>query len=115
MININITNLSMSDKNWGGNDIPSMGVYFLEEVDRIRLLSDQSFIDALYLGEAVVNDGEYDLSPRVAIGLIQNNSIIVSEHYTLVQEDDILIGNGQILYLNDDTWSEDQEEVDDEE
>lgn len=114
MLNITITNLSMVDKNWGGNDIPSMSSYSIEEVDRLRLLSDQTFINDLYLGDAKVSDGEYDLSPRVAIGLIQNNAIIIGEHYTLVQEDDVLVGNGQILYLNDDTWAEDPEEIEDE-
>jgi hypothetical protein len=54
-------------------------------------------------GDIMVNDGEDDLTnKRVAIALVQDNQMVLNEHYTLVQDDDVLVGNGQILYLNDD-------------
>lgn len=114
-INLTITlkNTTVSDQSWGGKDIPAASQVDIEEVDRIRLLSDDVFIAALDAGEAVVADSEYDLSPRIAIGLLQYNPIIMSEYYTLVQDDGALLGNGQILYLNDDSWAEDEGEQDD--
>jgi hypothetical protein len=53
--------------------------------------------------DIIVNDGQDDLvNKRVAIALLQDNQVVLNEYYTLVQGDDILVGNGQILYLNDD-------------
>lgn len=110
---ITLKNTTAFAQSWGGKDIPATSEIDIEEVDRLRLLSDTAFITALYAGEAVVADSEYDLTPRIAIGLLQYNPIIMSEYYTLTQEDGALIGNGQILYLNDDSWSKDEGEQDD--
>ena len=54
-----------------------------------------------------MNDGEDNLPLRYAIGVIQDNQIVINEYYTLVQGDDVLVGNGEILYLNDEMWSTD--------
>jgi hypothetical protein len=99
-----VKNMSGVDKNWGGYDYTIGEERTIEEVDRLRLLSDSSLISSVLDGTAVISDGDYDLSPRVALGIIQNNPIIMAQHYTLVQGDDVLIGNGQILYLNDEYW-----------
>jgi hypothetical protein len=58
-------------------------------------------INHITLEDLVVSDGDNILPMRVGIALIQDNQIVINEFYTLVQDDDVLIGDGQILYLND--------------
>jgi len=103
-ITIIVKNKTGLEKTWGGRTYSIDEEFLIEDVDRLRLLSDSSFMENLLIGEAIVNDGYYDLTPRVSIGLLQNNNQILVEYYTLVQDDDVLIGNGQILQLYDDRW-----------
>lgn len=113
-ITIFINNTAVVDKNWGGNTYLASSTTQIEDVDRLRLLSDPDFMTDLESGVATVNDGDYDLTTRVGIGLLQNNSQILNEYYTLVQDDDVLIGNGEVLQLHDDRWQiGDVGEVDD--
>lgn len=58
-------------------------------------------VENVVSGNLKVSDGENILPTRTAIGYLQDNQITTNEFYTLVQGDDILIGNGSILYLND--------------
>jgi hypothetical protein len=59
-------------------------------------------VTSIVNGDIIVNDGEDNLPIRIGIGLIQDNQVVLNEYYTLVQDDDVLVGNGQILYYNDD-------------
>ena len=69
--------------------------------------ASRNVVEALVGGNLVLNDGEDNLPLRYAIGVIQDNQIVINEYYTLVQGDDVLVGNGEILYLNDEMWSTD--------
>lgn len=48
-----------------------------------------------------LNDGQNNLSKKISISLLQNNIINLVNHYTLVDDDGILMGNGEMLFLND--------------
>jgi hypothetical protein len=69
--------------------------------------ASRDIIEFIVSDRLVINDGEDDLPHRYAIGLIQDNQVVMDEYYTLVQGDDVLVGNGEILYLNDEMWSTD--------
>jgi hypothetical protein len=103
-ITIIVKNTALTDKNWGGFIYLASTEVLIEDVDRLRLLSDDNFMADLLSGVAKINDGDYDLTPRVGIGLLQNSNQILTEYYTLVEGEDVLIGNGEILQLHDDKW-----------
>jgi hypothetical protein len=85
-----------------GIEVPAFGQYTIRPEDYQLWIPSEDVVGFIVAGDIVVNDGEDDLTnKRIAIGLIQDNQMVVSEHYTLVEEDDVLVGNGQILYLND--------------
>jgi hypothetical protein len=103
-ITIIVKNNTAEDKDWGGTVYLADTETQIEDVDRLRLLSDPTFMTDLYAGVASISDGDSVLPIRVGVGLLQNNSQVLVEYYTLTSEDDILIGNGQILQLHDDKW-----------
>ena len=114
-ITIIVINTTSEDKNWGGFTYLADTSTNIEDVDRLRLLSDPLFYEDYLAGNAKISDGDYILPKRIGIGLLQNNVPILEEYYTLTQEDDILVGNGSILLLHDDKWEleESQGEQDD--
>jgi hypothetical protein len=85
-----------------GVNIAAFGQHEIQRMDYWLWTDSRDAVTQLINGNLVMNDGEYNLTNlRVAIGLLQDNKIVINEHYSLVEEDDVLIGNGQILYLND--------------
>ena len=90
-------------------DVPDTGIsvdpgdeYMIEPRDYDLWMRSEDVVPFILAGTLVVNDGEDDLIPRIGIAMIQDNQIVLNEHYTLVQGDDVLVGNGQILHLNED-------------
>ena len=113
-ITIIVKNTTAVDRTWGGFTYQADSSVLIQDVDRLRLLSDDIFMSDLYSGYAIINDGNLDLTIRIGIGLLQNSNQILTEYYTLVQDDDVLVGNGQILQLHDDKWElEGPGEIDD--
>lgn len=106
-IDIFLTNTTLVPVSWGGLEIDVNETVSVEEISCLRLLSDPDFLTALMAAEAIISDSEYPLPPRIAVGLLQYNPVILNEYYTLTDEDSTLIGNGQILTLNDDSWDMD--------
>lgn len=98
-------------KNISGEDleIPDVGIiikkndtYLIQSQDYALFQQSENTVWAIYTGKASVSgDDGYVMSKRVGIALIQSNSTILNEFYTLVNEDAVLMGNGQILYLDD--------------
>lgn len=89
--------------------IPDTGVtidpgdqYMVEPADYELWERSEDVAAEILAGTIVVNDGEDDLIPRIGIAMIQDNQIVLNEHYTLVQGGAVLVGNGQILHLNED-------------
>lgn len=109
------TTLSTIDIADTGISIDGGDQYMIEPRDYDLWMRSEDIVAQIATGDIVVNDGEDDLGIRVGIGLIQDNQMVLNEHYTLVEEDDVLIGNGQILYLNDefDTTSNVPDYIDD--
>jgi len=98
--NITASNIEINDT---GKRISIGESYIIPPQDFQLWMASQDIVTEIIDDTIIVNDGEDDLlNKRVAIALIQDNQVVLNEYYTLVQEDDILIGNGQILYLNDD-------------
>lgn len=62
-----IKNTTLVTKNWGGRQYAASAQYTIEEIDRLRLLSDPVFITDLNAGNAVVNNGSADLTAAVGI------------------------------------------------
>lgn len=66
--------------------------------------AEKEWLPHVLSGDILVSDGEIYLPVRAAIGLLKSNPEIIQEYYALTQDDDILIGNGQILYLHAEDW-----------
>ena len=98
LVNVTASPVEIPDT---GVTVPADSRYTLTPQDYALWSYSRDVITAIVAGSLVVNDGEDNLIMRYGIALIQGNQTVLDEHYTLVQEDDILIGNGQILYLND--------------
>ena len=64
-----IKNTTGVAKNWGGRRYDASSSYTIEEVDRLRLLSDSVFLADLISAAAVINNGSVDVS--AAIGLLR--------------------------------------------
>jgi len=76
--------------------------------------SSQEIVPYIVNGSLVVNDTDYDLSPRVGLAILQNNEQVINEYYTLTDDWGILVGNGRILQSHEDNWElDDTGEVDD--
>ncbi len=97
-----VTNNTGVEVEWGGRIYAVAETYTIEEVDRLRLASDASFISAVRSGDATVSDAVRALSVRTGLGLITLNPMVLMDYYALTQENDLLMGNGHILLLNDD-------------
>lgn len=104
-----IKNLSGSTKQILNRDIDNGDQYDIPSHLWLELIDNTEIHTLIATGDYIVNDGEYDLPIRQAIGLIRFNQSVVLEHYTLVQEDGELIGNGQKLFLHDEDWNYDDE------
>jgi len=97
--NITISDISIKDT---GITIAAGSQYIIQPQDFWLWSSSEDVVTEIIAGNIIVNDGEDDFTnKRAAIALIQENKVVLNEHYTLVQDDDVLIGNGQILFLND--------------
>jgi hypothetical protein len=91
-----------------GITVPALDSYAINVQDYLLFAASADTVTSIASGDVVVNDGEDDLlNKRVAIALIQGNQPVLDEYYTLVEEDDVLVGNGQILYLNDELTTTD--------
>lgn len=88
-----------------GIPIPADGSYEISPQDHLIWVASVDVINHIVAGDLKVSDGENILPIRVGISLIQNNYIVLNEFYTLVQDDDVLIGNGQILNLYDQSYN----------
>lgn len=70
MATIIIKNMDVVDHRWGGVIVEPSSQYIMQEVDRIRFLSDEHFVDSLNNGDAVVNDGASDLNAEQGFLLV---------------------------------------------
>lgn len=73
-----IKNTDSIDHKWGGINVTSASQYSMQEVDRLRLLSDSYFLDSLTNGFAVVNNGE-DLNAEQGLLHLQKQLKTVHE------------------------------------
>jgi hypothetical protein len=103
------------NKTAGELDIKDTGVslapyasYTIVPQDFWLWAASKNAVEFIVDGKIVVNDGEDDLPIRYGIGVLQDNQAVINEYYTLFQDDDVLIGNGEILYYNDEMWSTDE-------
>jgi len=103
------------NKTAGELDIKDTGVslapyasYTIVPQDFWLWAASKNAVELIAAGMVVVNDGEDDLPIRYGIGILQDNQAVINEYYTLVQDDDVLVGNGEILYYNDEMWSTDE-------
>jgi len=85
-----------------GITIAASSTYEIQRMDYWLWSDSRDIVTQVVSGDVVVTDGEDDLPIRYAIALLQDNQVLLNEYYTLVQGDDVLVGNGEILYLNDD-------------
>jgi hypothetical protein len=96
----NTTNSDIFIKDTGVT-VVALDQYEIQRMDYWLWSDSKDIVAEVVAGNVKINDGQDDLPIRAAIGLLQDNQVIMNEYYTLVQDDDILIGNGEILYLND--------------
>lgn len=74
-----VRNVDSIEHRWGGIVIPAGSQYTLQEVDRIRFLSDDHFITSLSSSLAVVNNGSNDMNAEQGLLLLQKQLRIVHE------------------------------------
>ena len=74
-----IKNTDIVDHQWGGIVISASNQYTMQEVDRIRLLSDDHFLQSLDDLTAVVNDGIEDLNAEQGLLLVEKKLKLVHE------------------------------------
>jgi len=74
-----VKNTDSVDHVWGGILIPAAGQYTLQEVDRIRFLSDEDFITDLNADLAVVNNGDIDLPTDQGLLYLRKQLIFIHE------------------------------------
>lgn len=67
MATLILKNTAITDKLWGGITVLASNQYTLQEVDRLRLLSDPTFLADLTGGVAVINDGTNNLSASIGL------------------------------------------------
>lgn len=101
LINKTSSDIAVADT---GLTVPADGQLLVLPQDYPLWIASQDVRPMIIDGRLVVSDGEDELSPRVGIGLIREIQTILTEYYTLTQDDDVLIGNGQILQLHSDEW-----------
>ena len=68
-----VRNDSGSLQVWGGMEIGAAGTYIVQEEDRLRFLDDDRFRTDLTPADAVVNNGIFDLSERVAVAALRQD------------------------------------------
>lgn len=73
-----IKNTSLVEKNWGGRLYNASSQYTIQEIDRIRLLSDDLFLTDVNNDVAVINNGDIDLNSEQ--GLLYLNKQLVFIH-----------------------------------
>jgi len=78
MATIIIKNNTLVTKNWGGRQYAASAQYTIEEIDRMRLLSDPVFVSDLNAGNAIVNDGSSNLTASVGITRISG---VAADHF----------------------------------
>ena len=115
-----LKNITMSDINLtvGGFTIPANNQVEIARQNYGLIGNENSILELepyILSGDIVVSDGENDLSVRVGIGLLRSDEIVINEYYTLTQDDGILMGNGQSLYLHDESWHYDDDAIEDDE
>lgn len=81
--------------------------YIIPTQDFNLWASSSDLVDKIISGEIVVSDGENELITRIGIALIQDNYIVVNDYYCLNDENGLLMGNGKILFLNDEFYNTD--------
>lgn len=74
-----VKNTDVAEHIWGGIVIPASGQYMLQEVDRIRFLSDDHFLTSLDADVAVINDGTNDMTSEQGLLFLQKQLRIVHE------------------------------------
>jgi hypothetical protein len=84
-----------------GITIEPDGSYPIPAQDYLLWSASQDAVTAIVSRTIIVNDGERNLDRRVGIALLQNNPLILMEHYSLNNDDSLLFGNGSILFSKD--------------
>ena len=74
-----IKNTTANDKTWGGKAYSAYSQYAIQEIDRLRLLSDEFFLTDLANGAALINDGNQDFSDS-EMGLLILQKLLVYAH-----------------------------------
>lgn len=78
MATIVVKNNTAGIKNWGGRQYLASTQYTIEEIDKLRLLTDSLFISDVNSGNAIITDGTTDLS--ASVGLARLGGVAV-EHW----------------------------------
>lgn len=78
-----VKNTTASPQNWGGIDFEPSSQYSLQEVDRIRFLSDPDFLIVLNSGDAVVNNGDVDLPADQGLLFLKKQLVFIHEDMDL--------------------------------
>lgn len=78
-----VKNVTLLEKVWGGIVFDASSQYLLQEVDRIRFLSDDSFLTDLTAGDAVVNNGDEDLNAEQGLLFLKKQLIFIHEDMDL--------------------------------
>ena len=83
MVTTIVKNTDSVEHEWGGRIYAASSQYAIEEVDRIRLLSDIAFLTDLNSAVAVINNGDIDLPSDQGLLYLQKQLIFIHEDMDL--------------------------------
>lgn len=78
-----VKNTDVIDHAWGGIIVPAASQHTLEEVDRLRFLSDPDFLAALSSDVAIVNNGDIDLPSDEGLLYLSKQLVFIHEDMDL--------------------------------
>lgn len=78
-----VKNTDAIDHQWGGIIVPTLDEYTIQEVDRLRFLSDSKFTTDLTSGLAVINNGDSDLDAEMGLLHLQKLLVFIHEDMDL--------------------------------
>lgn len=92
-----LKNTDIIDHQWASIVVLAGNQYTIQEVDKLRFLTDSSFLDALDSGIAVVNDNVVDVDKNTARELLKNKDLIYIDTYDASDSDLAFSGTLEII------------------
>lgn len=92
-----LKNTDIIDHQWASISILAGNQYTIQEVDKLRFLTDSDFLTALDSGVAVIYDGVVDVDKNTARELLKNKDLLYVDTYDASDSDLSFSGTLEII------------------